>query len=607
VPAIANWDAGQRSAVLHWSNTACNFPATAVSRAGTESVLTTTVGKLDGTTPLVGQRVRYRLLDGPAALLLPTPAHAASLSGGQELTVPTDAQGQAGVRIVQATPQAGVSRIAVEVLRPATALVPGQTTAHTGSENTEVVIRSSTTQVEWQKPQVAVAVVTPSAWPVGQEATLTPTISNTGGVELPAGTLNVNVPAGTELVRTEPPAQMDGDKLTWSVPSVPAGQKHAVRVVVRPKTTGALIGLATVDTADGTHVEEKFRSESILPGLTVSVPAPAPVGSGEKVSLAITVKNPGSGPCGGIVLHAALADGLVHATNVNPLHTTVGDLRPGEQQVLPLELMARTVGPQRVRVWATGNGVPESAVEVVVNVQPARLVLTATGPERLYVGKSGTWTLTVKNTGELPLDNVAVRASAGSELQLTQVGSGGTLTPSGSAAWLLGTLGAGESRQVQVVGQARSPAARCELRWASASSRTPEQPQSSAVEIVGIPAVSLDVSDEVDPVEVQGRTVYRVTVRNQGSLPLPQAVLTVTFPEQLKPLAGAGPVPGVVKQNTVTFGPIEQLSVGSAATFTLPAEAVAAGDARVQIELSCPLLQAPVRRQEPTRVVGGTR
>src|SRR5262249_59099506 len=71
-PGIHNWEKRQLVVNCHWINATWQFPGPVVGQAGSEARLTTRLFRPTDQQPLAGYRVRYQLLDGPQALLLPT-------------------------------------------------------------------------------------------------------------------------------------------------------------------------------------------------------------------------------------------------------------------------------------------------------------------------------------------------------------------------------------------------------------------------------------------------------------------------------------------------------------------------------------------------------
>jgi hypothetical protein len=104
-PEIADWDRHKVFVTKHWVNAEWCFPPPAVCRAGAEAPIVTQVNGATDRQPLANYRVRYRLLDGAPAVLMP--------GRTQEAVVVSDLSGHAAVSLAQAAPTPGTSHLSV--------------------------------------------------------------------------------------------------------------------------------------------------------------------------------------------------------------------------------------------------------------------------------------------------------------------------------------------------------------------------------------------------------------------------------------------------------------------------------------------------------------
>src|SRR6266566_720149 len=97
-PEINNWQNSRVYVTHHWIDAQWTPPTAAARPCGTEHVFTTNLFRPSDNRPLPNYRVRYRILDGPPAVLLP--------SRSQEFVAVSDPRGNASVAIAQARPGA---------------------------------------------------------------------------------------------------------------------------------------------------------------------------------------------------------------------------------------------------------------------------------------------------------------------------------------------------------------------------------------------------------------------------------------------------------------------------------------------------------------------
>jgi len=585
-PEIFNWDKHKVTVSSHWIDAEPRFPPPVVCRAGTQAVLTTQVVRHTDRAPLNGYRVRYRLLDGPSALLLPT-------RGGEE-TVATDLNGNASVGIAQLAPVAGANRVGIEVIRPPDPTRPS---------GPGIVVAQGETRVDWQGPQLSLAPVVPPTSTLGQDVQFTLNVSNTGQVPTQEITLRESIPEGMQFVRSEPPATVDGNQLVWTLTALPGGKGHSVHAVFRSTRAGPVKTTAVVTTRDGLRDEKVVGSDVTVPQIAVKIAGPPTAVVNGIVGYDITVSNPGTGVAENVLLLDEFDAAFEHETRANPIKMALGNLAPGESKVVQLKLTARQAGQLQNRVTATAAGNLKAKAEQPVAVQRASLRIDTTGPTRGYQGRQADWKIVVSNVGDAALGNVVVKDLLPAELAYVSAVPPGT--PVGNEVnWALGTLHAGEKREIAVTTNCVRMTPRA-LNVGVAMADPGLKVQSEAgIEILGLPAFRLKVQDTLDPVEVGGRTTYRIEVMNQGTLAGDQVQVTAVVPPQMAILGGQGPGQPRVEKNRLVFPPVASLAAGQTVNYTVDVQAIQPGDARFQVELRAAALREPVIGEESTTVMG---
>ena len=98
-PDINDRDKGRIIATVLWADAEYGFPSHAVVPAGGEHQLKTDLARVASTSGTNGFRVRYRIVGGAAATLVPGGAGVTSLTGGnpQDVTTNANADGTAVV------------------------------------------------------------------------------------------------------------------------------------------------------------------------------------------------------------------------------------------------------------------------------------------------------------------------------------------------------------------------------------------------------------------------------------------------------------------------------------------------------------------------------
>lgn len=603
-PAINDWEKNRAYVKVSWVDGNLLFPPPVTARAGSNSTLKTTISD---TEQAAGYRVRYRILDGPAAALT-------TLSGGEvtsvrEAVAPVGPDGNGRVQITQPLPAAGTNRIGIEVVKPDPA-DPGRF---------KVVSRGET-RVTWQAPELKVNVAAPRTLGVNQETTVTYTVGGSRDVATGPVTLTARIPAEMVLVKTEPRAAVDGDTLIWTVP-LDRSERQTVRATVRPVRLGAPTLTADARTEDGITGRGTLPVSITEAKLVVKLTGPTTGVVGEALPFEITVTNGGDGPADQVRIRGKLDDGLETASSRDTIDETIGTLGAGQSRTIPLPVSARRAGKFGIEVNGSADrglvAVPQMAT---VEVKDIQLGLTAHGPARGYVGQEITWQLVVRNTGDVAMGNVAVRAALPPQARFVKATDGGKLVGT-EVVWELGTAPGRQERTVAVTAVCNGPVPRAVLTArvigtpvVEAGDRTRPlslikpfgnpKPVEAAVEVVGLPALQVSVKDSTDPVPVGQRVTYQVRVQNAGTQAADKVEVIATLPDSLRPTRGTGPGPaGTLAGQRVTFRPLAALAPGAEATFVVEAEARLPADARFAVEVRSTSLRQPLRAVEPTRII----
>ncbi|HEX3147449.1 MAG TPA: hypothetical protein VHR66_05155 [Gemmataceae bacterium] len=369
-PAINDWEKNRVYAKMNWVEGNLLFPAPVTARAGGDYTLNTTITRAGDTT--AGYRVRYRIIDGPAAALTAT-------DGGEVASV-TEAvtvfgnDGSGRVNITQPVPTAGTNRIGIEVVKPDPDR-PGQFT----------VVSKSETRVTWKSPKLDVTVVAPKSVSVGQDATVTYTLAGTEKLDSGPVTLTAKLPEGIDLVRTEPKAAIDGDTVIWTLPRSAGGKQQSVRATVRPHQPGLYSLSADARSDDGVNgsgsvavtafagkvtpsdspAPKPKAVESTEPQLALTIHGPVRTNVGQTVTWQIVVQNHEEAASGKIEVKATLP------AEISFVSASDGGKASGRQVVW--NLGSAPAGQERT-ITLTGmcnNAVARTAVTATITAQPA--------------------------------------------------------------------------------------------------------------------------------------------------------------------------------------------------------------------------------------------
>ncbi|VTU02250.1 60kd cysteine-rich outer membrane protein : Conserved repeat domain protein OS=Pirellula staleyi (strain ATCC 27377 / DSM 6068 / ICPB 4128) GN=Psta_2103 PE=4 SV=1: DUF11 [Gemmataceae bacterium] len=616
-PEVFNWDNGRVVVKITWGDSRYSFPAPAVVRSGGEHALTTTVSA--GGTDAVpsGYRIRYKVLEGPPAVLVGrgAPGTSVSASGGgtTEAEATTDANGEATVRLVETSARAGKSRVAIEIVKP----------PESGTGPGTVVSRRETI-VEWAEPRIHLGVNAPPTAGAGGTFPVTVTLDNEGAVDSRDARVKVALSDGATLDRSDPPpSRQDANgALTFQLPPVGGKGKQEVVLQVKPARLGPVTVSAEVSTADGLTATNTATTRVEQGKLQLRVEGPTTaVAGGGAVPLRVAVTNGGGVTAENVTVWARYDDGLRYDAPANPVELAAGTLAPGQTKTLDFPVTATKAGRFGVRATATADGGLTAASEpVAIDAQRAELSVSATGPRLVYLTHDFDWTVTVKNTGDATLSNVVVRATVPAEVRPKQVE--GAKVGANTVEWSVAELRGGEQRtyRVPVTANRLNDRATLQLQGvadARGGGKVAGEPITatgeSTVAVIGTPAVSMVLVAPPGLVEVGKRTAFKVLVKNEGTVSARNIELTGFAPPELRPVRGAGSVAGAANApapltariegtGRVVFPPLEELRPGETATYTIDLDAAHAGDARFRVEVAAAHLTSALKEEQAARV-----
>ncbi|MFZ1932527.1 MAG: hypothetical protein WCB27_26350 [Thermoguttaceae bacterium] len=449
-----------------------------------------------------------------------------------------------------------------------------------------------------QSPQLAIQKFAPREVQMGKPATFRVTVRNTGSI--PACEVEVydQVPRGARLVATMPQAKRGlRGELVWTLGTIKPGEETKVEMQVVPTAEGEIGSVATV------HFGADASARSIVtrPQLVVETKAPNQVMIGERVTMSITVSNPGTGIATGVVLSEQIPPGLQHPAGAE-LEYQVGDLKPGESRKLDLPLVAARPGVATNLLTARGDGSLRAENQCKLEVLAPQLNVAVEGPKRRYLERQATYQVSVSNPGTASAKGVDLVAQLPPGLKFMKANNAGYYEEATRTVhWRLEELPANETGSVELVTMPIEAGQQAlKLRGTAEKGLLAEKEQPVVVE--GIAAILFQVSDTADPVEVGGETTFEVHVVNQGSKASANVRLAIDLPPELKPVAAEGPTRHLLEGTRITFDGLSQLPPKADTTYRVRVKALRSGDLRTRFQLMTDDMRTPVTKEESTRV-----
>jgi uncharacterized repeat protein (TIGR01451 family) len=456
-----------------------------------------------------------------------------------------------------------------------------------------------------QTPQLAVEKRGPREVQVGKPARYEILVRNVGSATAHDVTLRDAIPFGTVLVATVPPASpvtaapgaAADAELVWALGTLDPGGQARVTMEVMPQAEGEIGSVASVSF----RTDASIRSRSTKPALKIEAVEPKPVLIGRDVQLTLTVSNPGSGPATGVVLEGFLPETVSHRAG-RELEFDVGQLRPGESRTIDLVLGTRGPGAQAARFAARADGGVETDKAVRLEVTAPTLELGVDMPLRRFLQRPATCRIAMNNAGTAPARAVELAVQLPPGMKFVRANNAGWHDDrTHRVLWNLEELPAGENGEVEVVVMPVALGPQKIMAAARSADGLADQ-VAHICEVEGLAAVSFEVVDSEDPIEIGGVTEYVVRVSNQGTKPATGVRVTASLLGDIEPVEAQGPGGHRFENGTVTFEPLVKLAPSEEAVFRIRARGRRPGDQRVQVQVVSEDHPAAITKEEITRV-----
>lgn len=449
-----------------------------------------------------------------------------------------------------------------------------------------------------QTPQITLQKSGPQEIQVGKAAKFQVKVQNTGQVAAQNVEIRDDVPRGTQLISTTPPASRGvRGELVWPLGTLKPGEEMSVEIELMPIAEGEIGSVATV----AFHAEASARSIATKPELVVETVGPRQVLIGEEVVLSITVANPGSGIASEVVIDERVPAGLQHAAGAE-LEYEIGELQPNESRQLELRMIATQAGRITNTLTARGAANLRAEHQWEIDVLAPQLQVAIDGPKRRYLEREAVYSVSVSNPGTAPARQVELVAHLPTGMKFAGANNAGYFDEANqSVHWVLEELPANETGSVQLTA-IPTVAGEQTIRVSGRADRGLADEQQQAILVEGIAAILFEVVDVDDPIEVNGETTYEIRVVNQGSKAATNVQVIAELPPGMRALAAEGPTANGVRGNQVSFEPLAKLAPKADTTYRVRVQGIQAGDQRIRVQLQTAELQPPVTKEESTRV-----
>lgn len=450
-----------------------------------------------------------------------------------------------------------------------------------------------------QVPALAVQKIAPREVQVNREAIFELVVKNTGRSSAENVQVSDYVPEGARLLSAVPaPAVNQGGHVVWNLGRLDPGQQVSIKMKLLPERAGDLGSVAQV--TFGTQASA--RTVCTQPRLEIRHEAPESVLIGQNVLLNIFVENKGNGAAEDVVLQEDVPEGLVFPGGQRELEYPIGTLQPGESRNIQLRLQAAQVGQVRNVLVAHGAGKLQANDVVNLRIVAPRINVSAEGPNRRFLNRSATHSISIANTGSAPATNIQLVARLPRGLKFTSTNNQGQYDASShSVVWRLARLDQQKRGSVELT-TVPVQTGNQQINIEANADLNQQQQTSHTLAVQQLSELFFDIDDSADVIETGEETSFRVRVVNQGQIPATQVQVKVDFAEAIQPLSVEGGNRHEINGHTVLLDAIPSMAPGQEVAFVIRAKALAPGDHRTIVSVTSDDRGTAVSKEESTHV-----
>ena len=451
-----------------------------------------------------------------------------------------------------------------------------------------------------QAPQLVITKQYPDEIQVDQPAVLRTVVKNIGKTTAEDVVLTDQLPQGARFISSNPSANETlGADMHWHLGTMEPGDEEIVEMQIVPLREGELGSIARISFTSNVS----GRTQVTKPMLRVEVKSPQQIMLGETISLDILLSNPGTGTATGIELEEFVPEGLYHKDG-KQLVNKIGKLKPKETMKLSLPLKCVGAGNVTNRMIVRADGNISVEEKTLIQVLAPILQLEIAGAKTRYLERQAVYRLTVSNPGTASAANVDLVCQLPTSMKFVKTNQSGLYEASTHTVhWALEELPAGEAGEIELVALPTKVGDQ-KMKFTGVGRNGLKAETLQDVIVDGLASVSFSVKCLSDLVEVGRDTTYEINVVNRGTKEATNVVVGMQLSKGMTFVNADGPTKHKASDGIVQFASLGRLEAKQEKTYQVTARCLDDGDHRISVKLISDDLQAPITKEESTRVIG---
>jgi uncharacterized repeat protein (TIGR01451 family) len=449
---------------------------------------------------------------------------------------------------------------------------------------------------EYAQPAIRVYVNGPDGVLIGQEAMYEVIVKNEGTVDLQGLIVRISVPKTVSIGDvnaadgvTSPETNDSENSIGWELEKLERGSHKSLRVMIQTSRAESFdLALEWAALPQSNVLPIKVYQ----PQLDLALEGPAEVEFGTPQNYRLRVRNPGNATAKGV-------DVTLTAEEFGSNQSNIGDIPPGSERVVDVELLFRQPGKIPIRALASSAlSKIEARNSIDVRVRQSILAAQWRGPTEFFQGNTADYALALTNSGDAVANNVtcSITLPPGNDAKTLPPGAirrGNMiqwevkrLLPQESLSFPL-TLSMNKLGNAMLVFKAE-----CKNGIATSVEHT--------TNVDSIVDLSLSVIDPPAPAPVGQLVFYEIEIKNRGKKVATNVDVVAQFSDGIEPVRLEGHT-GRIVPGQVLFNTISSIGAGDKIVLRVAAEASKPGVHRFRAEVKCPGGEADLLQEESTR------
>ncbi|WP_220498283.1 DUF11 domain-containing protein [Stieleria mannarensis] len=364
----------------------------------------------------------------------------------------------------------------------------------------------------------------------------------------------------------------EGDRLVWTLDSLPAGTTEKLFVRLQAQRSGTH-GLDV----DWTLIPQKSiaKIEVREPMLDLLIEGPEEVVYGESQTYKVRVLNPGDGVAPNVVF-------TLSPNSPTPQTQRIGNIPSGKEAQFEVELTAQDLGDLKIHGLASGDLGLKAQAEKTIRVSAAELEAVLAGPETKYQNTDAMYHLEISNNGKATCKNVVASLALPSGVRY-QGGIDTAQQQGTKLTWTIQSLPPGASRDYEFSCTMVSPGKQT-FDFTAAGSAAGKAAVALDTRVESIADLVMTLQDPAAPAPVGSEVVYEIVIKNRGSRQANGVRAIAQFSNGIEPRRIEGHS-GQVLTGQVLLDPIDSIRPGEEVRIRVIAEAESEGHHRFRTEI----------------------